>query len=112
MLPFRLSPYERARVDLWRNASVELSIGRQSSDPLVQAAVEAVLAWLRSDAETPRALLDLYERPHGPLGAQLHLVGTLLHPEEPPTLGPPRLCWWVVKCGYYRRWRELTHFPA
>ena len=74
---FSLDPYHQARLDLWRSASIELSIGPESADPLVQASIEAVLTWLRGDGSTPKVLLDLYGQPHGPLGPQLHLVGSL-----------------------------------
>ncbi len=82
-LTFSLDPYHQARLDLWHSASIELSIGPESADPLVQASIEAVLTWLRGDGSTPKVLLDLYGQPHGPLGPQLHLVGSLLNPEQP-----------------------------
>ena len=108
-----LDAYAQARLDLWRAASIELSIGPEATDALVQAGIEAVLAWLRSEAATPQALLDLYGQTHGPLGHQLRLVGSLLDPEQAGVpLGPPRLWWWVVKTAYYRRWLELTRPPA
>jgi len=65
---FPLHAYHRARLELWRSASIELSIGPESTDPLVQVGIEAVLAWLRVDAATPAALLELYGLPHGALG--------------------------------------------
>jgi hypothetical protein len=105
---FPLDAYHQARLELWHSASIELSIGPEGMDPLAQAGIEAVLAWLRSDAATPRALLDLYGQPHGPLGSQLSLVGSLIDPTQPPGDHPPRVCWWVVKTAYYRRWLELT----
>ena len=105
---FPLDGYQQARLDLWRSASIELSIGRESTEPLVQAGIEAVLAWLRTDAATPTALLELYGQPHGPLGLQLRLVGSLVDPTHSAADQPSRLCWWVVKTAYYRRWLELT----
>ena len=106
---FPLDAYHQARLELWRSASIELSIGPESTDPLVQVGIESVLAWLRVDAATPAALLELYGLPHCALGLQLRLVGSLLDLAPPPTEHhPSRLCWWVVKTAYYRRWLELT----
>jgi hypothetical protein len=105
---FPLDAYRQARLELWRSASIELSIGPEGTDPLVQTDIEAVLAWLRTGAEAPGVLLDLYGQPYGPLGSQLHLVGSLLDPAQPAGGHPPRVCWWVVKTAYYRRWLELT----
>jgi hypothetical protein len=76
---FPVDGYHRVRLDLWRSASVELSIGPEGTDPFVQAGVEAVLAQLRTDTKTPGALFDLYGRPHGPLASQLRLVSSLLN---------------------------------
>ena len=101
----------KARLDLWRSASIELSIGTEITDPLVQTGIEAVLALLRADATTPTALLDVYGQPHGPLGSQLHLVGSLLDSAQARSDQPARLCWWVVKTAYYRRWLELNRPP-
>lgn len=113
LAPRRLDAYAQARLDLWRAASIELSIGPEATDALVQAGIEAVLAWLRGETTTPQALLDLYGQPHGPLGHQLSLVGSLLDPEQAGVpQGPPRLWWWVVKTAYYRRWLELTRLPT
>jgi hypothetical protein len=105
---FPLEAYHHARLELWHSASIELSIGPEATDPLVQAGIEAVLAWLRTDAATPRVLLDLYGQPHGPLGSQLSLVGSLMGPAQAPADHTPRVWWWVVKTAYYRRWLELT----
>ena len=41
------------KVDLWRAASIELSIGPEATDPLVQAGIHTVLASLR--VEIPSA---------------------------------------------------------
>ena len=104
----RLDAYAQARLDLWRAASIELSIGPEATDPFVQAGIEAVLAWLRVEVTTPITLLALYGQPHSPLGDQLRLAGSLLPGSAPGAVEPPRLCWWVVKTAYYRRWLELT----
>jgi hypothetical protein len=105
---FPLAGCYKARLDLWRSASIELSIGPEITDPLVQTGIEAVLASLRTDASTPAALLDLYGQAHGPLGSQLRLVGSLLDSAQARSEQPARLCWWVVKTAYYRRWLELN----
>ena len=90
---FPLDAYHQARLELWRSASIELSIGPESTDPLVQVGIEAILAWLRVDAATPGALLKQYGLPHGALGLQLRLVGSLLDPALSPTEHrPSRLC--------------------
>ena len=109
---FPLAGCYKARLDLWRSASIELSIGPEITDPLVQTGIEAVLALLRTDARTPTALLDLYGQPHGPLGSQLRLVGSLLDSAQARSEQPARLCWWVVKAAYYRRWLELNRSPG
>jgi hypothetical protein len=98
--------YQQARVNVWRCADIELRIGPESSDPLVQTALEAVLAWLRVDVPTPGMLLQSYIQPHGPLRRQLCLVSSLLESDDSGEW-PTRLCWWVVKTAYYRRWLEL-----
>ena len=95
------------KVDLWRAASIELSIGPEATDPLVQVGVRAVLASLRA-VPSARALLETYSTPHGPLVQQLELVGSLLDPNHDAQPELPRLWWWVVKTAYYRRWTELT----
>jgi len=105
---FPLDAYHHARLELWHSASIEPSIGLEATDSLVQVGIEAVLAWLRTDSATPSVLLDLDGQPHGPLGSQLSLVGSLMDPAQAPADQPPRVCWWVVKTAYYRRWLELT----
>jgi hypothetical protein len=104
---FTPDAYQQARLDVWRCAAIELRIGPESTDPLVQTALETVLACLRVDAATPRMLLQSYGQPHGPLARQLCLVSSLLEPDDSGDW-PTRLCWWVVKTAYYRRWLELT----
>jgi hypothetical protein len=44
----------------------------------------------------PAVLLDLFGRPHGPLGAQLRLIASLL---GAPTEPAPLRCWTVAKRG-------------
>ena len=63
-----LDPFSHGRVDLWYAANLELSIGPEAADPFVQAAVHAILEWLRGEAATPRELVDAFGRPHGLLG--------------------------------------------
>ena len=106
---FPLAGCYKTRLDLWRSASIELSIGPEITDPLVQTGIEAVLALLRANARAPTALLDLYGQPHGPLGSQLRLVSSLL--DSATSEQPARLCWWIVKTAYYRRWLELNRSP-
>ena len=106
-----LDPFSQNKVDLWHAASLELSIGPEADDPFVQAAVHALLEWLRSEP-TPAALLESFGRPHGPLGPQLRFAGSLLGDPSAPPAEPPRLWWWVVKAAYYRRWLELTLPPS
>ncbi len=111
--PFTLNPYSQTMVDLWHAASRRLTVGPESDDILVQAAGHTILAWLRHDAATPRALLDTFSRAGGPLVPQLRFVGSLIHdPARALPAEPPRLWWWVVAAAYYRRWLELTHSLA
>ena len=106
-----LDPFSQGKVELWYAASLELSIGPEADDPFVQAAVHAILEWLRSEA-TPGALVESFGRPHGSLGPQLRFAGSLLGDPSAPSAEPPRLWWWVVKSAYYRRWLELTRPPS
>jgi hypothetical protein len=107
--PFTLDPYSQTMVNLWHAASHRLTAGPESDDVLVQAAGQAVVAWLRQDAAAPRSLLDTFSRPGGPLVPQLRFVGSLVHhPDRALPAEPPRLWWWVVADAYYRRWLELT----
>ena len=111
--PFTLNSYGQTTVDLWQAASHRLTGGPESDEILVQAAEHAVVAWLRHDAATPRALLDAFSRPGGPLVPQLRFVGSLVHdPARALPDVPPRLWWWVVAAGYYQRWLELTQSPT
>jgi hypothetical protein len=103
----QLDRYQQAQLDLWRSAAVELCIGPESVDPLVQTGVETVLSCLRAQVATPALLLGLYAQPHGPLASHLRLVSSLLDSEDAGDL-PTRVCWWVVKTAFYRRWLELT----
>src|SRR6266851_5131655 len=66
-----LDPFSQGMVDLWHAASLELSIGPEADDPFVQAAVHAILEWLRDEAATRTELLEAFVRPHGSLGPQL-----------------------------------------
>ena len=107
--PFTLDPYGQTMVNLWHAASLRLTAGPEFDDVLIQAAGHAVVAWLKRDAGTPGALLDTFGRPGGPLVPQLRFVGSLVHdPSQALPAEPPRLWWWVVADGYYRRWLELT----
>ena len=77
--------------------------------PLVQTGLHLVLAWLRFDAGDPASLLGLFGRPHGPLGPQLRLVGSVLgEPDAAEWSQLPPLWWQVVKTAYHLRWLELT----
>jgi hypothetical protein len=103
-----LDRFRHVKIDLWYAASLELSIGPEADDPLVQAAVHAILEWLRGEARTPRELLEVFGRPHGLLGPQLRFAGSLLIDPSETAAELPRLWWWVVKTAYYWRWLELT----
>jgi hypothetical protein len=106
---FSLDPFSQTVVDLWRAASLRLAAGPESNDVFVQAAGHAVVAWLKQEAATPRALLDMFGRPGGSLLPQLHLVGSLVHdPAQALPSEPPRLWWWVVAAAYYHQWLELS----
>jgi hypothetical protein len=104
-----LDPRDRQKVSLLHSAFVELFIGPESDDPLVQVAFHALLAWLRGEAADPHALLEAFGAADGPLTQQLGFVGSLLHdPEAGWPSETPRLWWWVVRAAFYRRWQELT----
>ena len=105
----QLDPIDEHKLKLLHAAFVELFIGPESDDTLVQVAFHAVLAWLRGDASEPRALLAAFGSLEGPLGQQLAFVGSLLRkPDDVPPAALARVWWWVVKAAYYRRWQELT----
>ena len=109
----RLDAYNQAKVHLWQAAAVDLATSADHSDPLVQAGLHAVLAWLRTETTEPLVLLELFGRPAGPLGAQLRLLGSLLlQPGHPPSGHAPKRCWAVAKAAYYARWLELAEPPA
>ena len=106
---FELDPSDQQKLDLLHAAAIELWIGPEGDDMLVQVAFHAVLAWLRGVTSTPPGVLATFSQPYGPLGQQLGLIGSLLHdPETPWPSEPPRLWRWVAKAAYYRRWQELT----
>jgi hypothetical protein len=105
-IPPRLDLYSRIKLELWRAAAADLA---DATDPLVQAGLHAVLAWLRHDACDTATLLELFGRPHGPLGPQLRLMGSLLDGLDSSDWGQlPPLWWQVVQAAYYARWLELT----
>jgi hypothetical protein len=107
--PRSLDPYSRSKVELWRIAADELAQTPLGFDPLVQAGIHLVVAWLRNDAGDAASLLSFFGRPHGPLASQLQLVGSVLggpRPEQWSQLPP--LWWKVVKTAYHLRWLELT----
>jgi len=107
--PLVLDFYNQSKVELWQTAAIELAGGPEHTDLFVQTALHVVLAWLRTEAARPILLLELFGRPHGPLGRQLRLVGSLLvEPGRTPVEQVPRLWWLVVKAAYHARWLELT----
>jgi hypothetical protein len=71
-----LDPIDEHKLNLLHAAFVELWIGPESDDVLVQVAYHAVLAWLRGEATEPRALLKAFGSLEGPLGRQLAFVGS------------------------------------
>jgi hypothetical protein len=92
-----LSRYDQATLALWCRGHRALT---QSApyDPLVQAALHAVLARLRTCAGE-RALFARYE---AATAADFALVGSLLgaEPEE-------EALWQLRDAAFYLRWREL-----
>ena len=109
----RLNVYNQGKVQVWQAAATELAGSPDGTDPFVDASLHAVLAWLRLEAREPLVLLDLFGRPGGPLGGQLHLIATfLLGPSDRPGTDKARRCWRIVKAAYYARWLELAAEPA
>ena len=103
----KLDRYNQSKLELWHAAAGDLASGPERGDPLVQASLHAVLEWLRAEAAEPAVLFELFGRPHGPLGGQVRLIGSLLAPEETPRVAARQLYWTVAKAAYYARWREL-----
>jgi len=104
----RLDVYNQSKVHLWQAAAVDLATGSEDMDPLIQASLHVILAWLRMEATEPLDLLELFGRPGGPLAAQLRLIGSLLlQPADAPSSLTPARCWAVAKAAYYARWLEL-----
>ena len=102
-------PIDEHKLKLLHAAFVELFIGPESDDILVQVAFHALLAWLRGEVTEPQALLEAFGSLEGPLGRQLALAGSLLRKsDDAPPAELPRVWWWVVKAAYFRRWQELT----
>ena len=109
----RLNLYNQGKVQAWQAAATELAGSPDATDPFVEASLHAVVAWLRLEAREPLVLLDLFGRPAGPLGGQLHLIATFLPgPTEAPPADKARRCWRIVKAAYYTRWLELAAEPA
>ena len=105
----RLDLCSRSKVELWRIAADGLLGSSVGDTPLVQTGLHLVLAWLRFDTGDPASLLGLFGRPHGPLGPQLRLVGSVLgEPDAAEWSQLPPLWWQVVKTAYHLRWLELT----
>ena len=77
--------YQRGRI-----LSTDRETWRRYVEPSPFASPET---FFPCDGSTPKVLLDLYGQPHGPLGPQLQLVGSLLDPEQPAPTEPPRLRW-------------------
>jgi hypothetical protein len=108
-IPLSLDLYNRSKLELWRVAADSLAEAPVGANPLVQTGLHLVLAWLRYEAGDPASLLELFGRPHGPLGPQLHLVGSVLGEPNGCDRGQlPPLWWQVVKTAYHLRWLELT----
>ena len=100
----RLNLYNQGKVQAWQAAATELASSPDGTDPFVEASLHAVVAWLRLEAREPLVLLDLFGRPAGPLGGQLHLIATFLPgPSEMPGTEKARRCWRIVKAAYYAR---------
>jgi hypothetical protein len=94
----RLSPYDRATVQLWARSYASLSRHTDSSH-LVDAAVHAVLAGLREYSQ-PASLFTAYD---AEAAADLALIRSLVVGER-----PDELLWTLRDAAFHLRWIELV----